>query len=105
MGYILENVIERKPIEASYYPDYQGGIEYRKMNLTKKQWATYIGIFILRNLGSFLKLALMICLIPLFMLGADVMKGNIDVELTMNEISGMLIILLGIMIYLFFVKR
>ena len=105
MGYILENVVERKPIEASYYPDYQGHIEYERVKLTKKQWATYIGIFILRNLGSFLKLALMICLIPLFLLGADVMKGNIDVELTMNEISGMLIVFTGIMIYLFFVKK
>ena len=105
MSYTLENVVERKPIEASYYPGYQGGIEYRKMNLTKKQWAVYIGMFILRNLGSFLKLALMICLIPLFILGADIMKGNVDAEMTMNQISGMLVIFTGIMIYLFFVKR
>lgn len=105
MGYTLENVVERKPIEASYYPDYQGHIEYKKMNLTKKQWAIYIGMFILRNLGSFLKLALAICLIPLILFGADIVNGKVDAEMTMNQISGMLLILMGITIYLFFVRR
>lgn len=105
MGYILENVVERKPIEASYYPDYQGHIEYKKEKLTKEQWAAYIGVFLLRNLVPIVRLTLAICLIPLFLLGADIVNGKIDAELAMNQISGMLIILMGMVIYLFFVKR
>lgn len=105
MEYILENVVERKPIEASYYPDYQGHIEYKKMNLTKKQWAVYIGMFILRNLSSFLRLALVICLIPLIVLGADIINGKVDAEMTMNQISGLLTMFMALMIYLIFIKR